>query len=551
MRAIALRLVVLWGWRRALVAMLAGAASVLALAPFHFFPVLFVTLPMLVFLLDGVGEDGGESSFAAGLARLGAAAFVGWCFGFGYFLAGLYWIGFAFLVEQDVFGWLLPFAVVAMPAGLALFTAAGTAFAVKLWSPGQWRILALATGLAASDWLRGHVFTGFPWNAFGQAFGGLEVTMQAASVVGLYGMSLAVILIAAAPAALVSDNDTVRPRGVAVVAAIVAAAVLAGGFWRIPAEPVATVDGVRLRIVQPNVAQKDKWKPENRMRIFGEYLSMSDEATSPTTSGMADVTHVIWPESAVPVLFEEDEQARAAIAALLPPGTMLITGALRREPVPPANGGKSEAYNSIMALDDEGRIVSIYDKVQLVPFGEFLPFQQLLERVGLEQLTRIRGGFAAGAARPLLNLPGLPPFLPLICYEIIFSGDLIPPGERPQWLLNVTNDAWFGDSSGPRQHLDQARIRAVEEGLPVIRAANTGISAVIDPYGRVQARIELNQRGILDTQLPVDLPATIFSRYGNLIFALLMVASFVFALLGKMQSIKKSLVNTQRVQRHG
>jgi len=263
---------------------------------------------------------------------------------------------------------------------------------------------------------------------------------------------------------------------------------------------------------------------------------MTDEATSPAASGVSDVTHVIWPESALPFVLSESPEALAAIAALLPDDVTLITGAVRRAPPAPGDtSGRYRAFNSVHVINGKGEIVATYDKTHLVPFGEYLPLQKLLESIGLEQLTRMRGGFTAGLAEKTLHLKGAPPVGPLVCYEIIFPGGAIDRADRPGWMLNLTNDAWFGDSTGPRQHLHQARLRAVEEGLPVVRAANTGISAVIDPYGRIVQELPLNRRGIIDSGLPEALPPTIFARYGDRILAALLVIGLLGALAGMLR----------------
>lgn len=525
MRALAQWVIVQWGWRRALSAFAAGAASVLALSPFHVFAVLWLTLPVLVWLIDGIGSGGNgggaRPSLKGFLGSLLRAGLIGWCFGFGYFLAGLYWVGFAFMVEADMFGWMAPFAVAGLPAGLAIFTALGTMAARLVWSSGLGRIAALAVGLAGADWLRGHVLTGFPWNGFGQSLTAIEPMMQLASIVGLYGLGFLAVLIFAAPAAAATiERERPLAGWTAVLGSLALLAGLVGyGMWRLPATPVPDVAGVQLRLVQPAIPQKQKWLFDNRSKIFADYLSLSDKPTSPTTSGIGDVTHVIWPESALPFVLSEQADALSAIAALLPPGRVLITGAVRRANPPVDARGLPRAYNSIHAIDDTGRIFATYDKVHLVPFGEYLPFQDFLERQGLQQLTRMKGGFESGANRATLRLPGLPPVSPLICYEIIFPDAAAERTDRPGWLLNLTNDAWFGDTSGPRQHLQQARLRAVEEGLPVVRVANTGISAVIDPYGRILSQLALNERGVIDSGLPQALPATIYVRQGPRIVA--------------------------------
>ena len=521
LEGLASRFIVSWGWRRALIALLTGAFSALAMPPYDLFPVLFLTFPVLVWLIDGTVVSGRGGRLGAVLS----AAWVGWCFGFGYFLAGLWWIGRAFLVDADVFGWMMPFAVAALPAGLAMFTAAGTAVARVLWRQGPQRIFAFAFGLAVADIARGHLLTGFPWSVFGYALAVTPAMMQAASLVGIYGLTVLACFIFASPAALAGPGS----RRARVAVPIAGVAVLAGlvgfGALRLGQADVAMVDGIRLRIVQPSIDQSRKWKPENRNAIFADYLALSDLATSPDSMGVADVDILIWPESALPFLFETEPAALPAIAALLPETTTLVTGMQRIERDPSVAQGY-RLYNSVLVIDHAGTVVDGYDKVRLVPFGEFLPFADLLESIGLEPLTRVAGGFTAGTFARTMAAGPAPRFVPLVCYEAIFSGGVVPPGERPGWILNVTNDGWFGDTPGPWQHLRQARVRAVEEGLPLVRAANTGISAVIDPYGRMQRRLDLGVRGVIDSALPEPLPATAYSAWGN-IFVITSLGLFV------------------------
>jgi apolipoprotein N-acyltransferase len=282
--------------------------------------------------------------------------------------------------------------------------------------------------------------------------------------------------------------------------------------------PTAFVDDVHLRIMQPNVPQDAKFSYANKQQVMQHYLALSDRATGPQSTGVREATHLIWPESAFPFFLTREPDALAQIAALLPPGTVLITGAAR-----PAEVSR-HAYNSIYVIDHDGSILSVYDKVHLVPFGEYLPFQSLLERLGLQQLTKVQGGFLAGDRRRAMASPRAPKFVPLICYEIVFPHDAVPPGERGGWLLNLTNDAWFGMSAGPYQHFHQARVRAIEEGLPLVRAANTGISAVVDPVGRVMRALPLGSEGVLDSGLPQPLAPTLYSRVGDLPLAIVLAA---------------------------
>ncbi len=511
-------IVLAWGWRRWLIAFGAGALSALAMAPFNAWPVLFLTFSTLVWLIDGAG-----SGRWGGVA---AAAATGWWFGFGYFLAGLYWIGYAFLVDAPTFGWLLPIAVIGLPAGLALFTAFGTALARILWARGALRILALAVALTAAEWLRGHVLTGFPWNAFGYALTSPLALAQGAAIVGLWGLTFIAVAVCASPATLTDERAETRRQWLP-LALGVAALVGIGGFGalRLAHTPTRLVEGVHLRIMQPNLQQDAKFNYSARHEVMNRYITLSDRAPGPRSLGVADATHLIWPESAFPFFLTREPDALAQITKLLHGGTVLITGAAR--PAEPANPAAPAAYNSIYVIDHDGSIVAVYDKVHLVPFGEYLPFRHFLENLGLQQLVELPGGFLAGDRRRLISIPGAPPALPLICYEIIFPGDVVPEGERPGWIINVTNDGWFGISTGPYQHFQQARVRAIEEGLPLARAANTGISAIIDPLGRIITSLPLGSEGVIDSPLPRPVAAPIYARFGDVPAAII----FAVALL--------------------
>jgi apolipoprotein N-acyltransferase len=515
-------IVLAWGWRRIAIAFGAGAISTLALSPTDLWPVGFLTFPVLVWLVDGAaaGRAGG----------VWAAAASGWWFGFGYFLAGLYWVGYAFLVDPETFGWLLPFAVTAMPAGLAVFSAFGLALARLMWTRGVLRVLALAATLTIAEWLRGHVLTGFPWNALGYTLTGPLVLAQGAALIGIWGMTFLAVAIFATPALLADDKvDAGRrwlPLGLALIVLIGLAAY---GSLRLSRTPTQLVEGVKLRIMQPNLPQDKRFNYSAKQEVMTRYTALSDRSTGPQSTGVRDVTHLIWPESAFPFFLTREADALAQIANLLPEGTVLITGAARAtDPEPTRKAGR--AYNSVYVLDHDATILSVYDKVHLVPFGEFLPLQSLLERLGLLVLTKMPGGFEAGDRYRSYEIPRAPRMLPLICYEIIFPREAVPAGERPGWLLNVTNDGWFGISTGPYQHFQQARIRAVEEGLPLVRAANTGISAVVDPLGRILGSLPLGTEGVLDAALPRSVDRTLYARAGDSLAGLLVAGALVAVL---------------------
>lgn len=498
------------GWRRRGIAFAAGAIGVLALPPFGLFPLLIVTMTISVWLIDGcVGQVQAKSVFKSRLSAALEAAKIGWWLGFGYFLAGLWWLGAAFLVEADQFAWALPLGVIGLPAALAFFTALGFAASRLLWCNNSLRILALAAGLGVSEALRSVLFTGFPWNNFGMALGGNLVFAQSASLVGLHGLTLLVIALAAAPA-LIADRQS--RRATFFVASLVFLSIGAFGAVRLSLNATSFDDKVRLRIMQPNLPQDDKFRADAMPEILTRYIELSSRATDQRPDGIVGVTHLVWPESPFPVVLARDAQALQRIGDLLAPRTTLITGAVRIEAPPNA---RPKYFNSIQVLQPGGVIVDSYDKTHLVPFGEYFPFRRIFDALGLRQFVHVPGGFEPGAARKLLRAPGLPPAAPLICYEAIFSGAVTPDGSRSAGasvLLNVTNDGWFGNTHGPYQHFAQARLRAIEEGLPLIRAANTGISAIIDPYGRVLESLPLGVAGVLDGRLPNVAPATIFSR---------------------------------------
>jgi apolipoprotein N-acyltransferase len=522
LRGAGLAIILAWGWKRAAIAVVAGALSSLAMAPFNAWPVLFLTFPVMVWLIDGSG--------AGRLRGLPAAAMAGWWFGLGYFVPGLYWIGYAFLVDAATFAWLMPFAVLGLPAYLALFTAFGFALARLTWRKDASRVLALAASLTISEWLRGHVLTGFPWNAFGYALTEPLALAQTASLIGLWGLTFLSVAIFASPAALIDGSSGGRRPWIAPAMALVMLVAMGifGGV-RLGLRPTETVANVKLRIMQPNLQQDLRFNYSAKAEVMQKYLTLSDRASGPQSTGVRDASILIWPESAFPFFLTREADAMAQIADLLPKNTVLITGSVRAPDLPPGTR-ITRAYNSIYVIDHDGSVLSVYDKLHLVPFGEYLPFQDWMEKLGFVQLTKVQGGFIPGMRRRAMPIPNAPPALPLICYEAIFPGDVAARDNRPGWIVNLTNDGWFGISTGPYQHLQQARLRAIEEGLPVVRAANTGISAVIDPLGRIVARLGLGVEGVLDSSLPSPIAPTIYARTGDIPAAILVAAAIVLVM---------------------
>ncbi len=496
MERLAGRIILLWGWRAWALAFLAGAVAVLGLPPFDFFLAPFVSFPILVWLLDGA--SGNPASGPIGRARPAFA--IGWWFGFGYFVAGLWWLGGAFMVEADAFAWAIPLAVLGLPAVLALFFGVASVLARPLWSGGIGRIAALAACLGLTDWLRGVLFTGFPWNAIGYLAMPAPLAMQSVAIVGVAGVGTLAVLVFAMPA-LLGTRQGLR-AGTAIALVLTAAHLGFGAFAlsRTPANGSPAADNPVIRIVQPSIPQAAKWDEAERDEIFRTHLDLT---TRPVAEGEPEPTHIVWAETAVPFILTEAPDALAAIAESLQPGQTLAAGAIRIE-----RGSGTEPpryYNSITVIDDGGQITAAADKVHLVPFGEYLPFEETLQRFGISPVAAGMASFsAAGERRPLAFGNGLS-VLPLICYEAIFPIGRPPAGDAPDLILNVTNDGWYGNTPGPYQHFRQAQVRAVEAGLPLVRVANNGISAMVDHHGRIIDGLALDAVGVVDIRL--DEPA--------------------------------------------
>jgi apolipoprotein N-acyltransferase len=517
----------LGGWRRLGLAYLAGAFGALALPPLNILPALIIALPVAVWLIDGSTAAPGRFAFRT----LRSAFAAGWAFGFGYFMAGFWWLGAAFLVEDDQFAWALPFGVIGFPAALALFHGFGFLLARLFWSDGGRRVFALAAAMAAVEWLRGIIFTGFPWNSIGQALGATDATAQIASVVGLNGMTLLALLMGASPAVLGTGETRWRRAALPAMALLLFAGLAAFGVWRLQTTTLTAIPDVKVRVMQPNLGQREKHRLSGQ-EVLARYLRLSDRATAPGASGITDITHLVWPESPFPFLLAREPQALSQIAGLLRPRTTLITGAARAED---ASGDARQIryFNAMHVIGPDGVIADSYDKVHLVPFGEYLPFRKLFDAAGIRQFVEIPGGFEPGARRKPLQIKGLPSVVPLICYEAIFPGELLAGGVRPGLLINVTNDGWFGNTFGPHQHLAQARLRSIEQGLPQIRAANTGISAIIDPLGRIVGSLPLATAGVLDGGLLQPLAGTVYGNLGDIPAILLLFLCFFLCIRAK------------------
>lgn len=490
LQAWARRVGTLAGWRRHGLAFLLGVGVALAFAPVHAAPFMLLHVP-LVWLLSG-----------AGTAR--RAFFTAWCFAFGQFLAGLYWTGISFLVDPAAFAILLPLPILGLPAALALIPASAVAIAFRLSAP-RWHVIAFALAWFVAEYVRGHALTGFPWNIAANVWAFSDHAMQMFALLGAYGLTLLTLVWTMA----LADLGWRRWAWPALTTALLAAVLVAGAL-RLPVQPDAVVDGVRLRLVQGNIDQVEKWQSDKRVEHVQKHMRLSVEAVGDAPAP----THVVWPESAIPFVLDYDASARAALATVVPADGLLLAGGLRATP---RGTQPFRVWNSLLVLDPLGEVRGAYDKRHLVPFGEYLPLRPILAALGLEKLVPGSSDFSSGTGDGLIRPPGLPPARVLICYEAIFPDEVVTwaEGQRPSWLLNVTNDGWFGHSSGPFQHLDMARARAVEQGLPLARAANTGVSAIVDGHGRVLASLALGQTGVVDGPLPQPVAPPPYARWGE------------------------------------
>ncbi len=509
---------------------LAGAILPLAYPPFFILPVFYLSYGLVFWLAISPSQRPPNEASRAPSHTVWQLALLGWCFGFGQFLTGLLWIGEAFLVEAELFLWALPFAVTGLPAGLALFTALAFAlfgytrrFFARASLSGWPAFIWLALLLAAVEFARGHILTGLPWNLPLMGWAGWLYLAQPLALIGPYGLSLAAL----ASAALAVSGT--RKALIGALALPVLALLYSIYALHISPSPQQT-DDVNIAIIQPNLEQKEKWDPALR----DAHIEKTFTLTALALQLAPDTDLLVWPETAIPALIDEGPGFADLLAARLPQNRQLeggplylMTGAIRRR----ATLDGHDYYNSAQIWSAHGLLLAKSDKHHLVPFGEYLPLQGLLEMIGLRQLTKLRGGYTSGPPQPILSAAGLPLLAPLICYEAVFphlARHKTSGAARPAALFNLTNDGWFGTSFGPHQHLAQARLRAIEQGLPLIRAANTGISAAFDARGRLIDRLALAEKGVLTLRLPPALPVSFYAIGGEMVFWLLWVMTAIF-----------------------
>ena len=503
-------------------AFVSGVAAALAHPPFGAWIGIFGFATLLL-SLDRVAP---RAPLRSALAR-------GWLAGLGYLLVGTWWIAEAFFVDAATHAWQAPLAVLFTAGGIGVFWgAAGLAY--RLIAPrGAVRVLGFAAVWSLFEWLRGHVLTGFPWDLPGEAWRAGSAPSQAASLIGAYGMTFVTVAIGAAPVVL-ADRDRLRAASTTLAAAALTLAGLWGfGAWRL-STPTPADTAVRLRIVQPGLKEEPQWTDALVRQRLDRFLTLTALRTPASLVRTPDV--VIWPEGAIPISFNDffapGAATGSALAAALRPGQVLLDGGYRFSRA----DGTLRVYNSLLMLRrTEGGLTPVgdYDKYRLVPFGEFLPFPQVFSLLGLTSLVQNGEPFSPGPRPAPVSVAGVPRMQPLICYESLFPGFTSSVGGRPDWIVNVSDDAWFGQTTGPLQHLNLASYRAIEEGLPLVRATPTGVSAVVDAFGRVRSRIGLGHQGVIDADLPGRLAPTPYSRTGELPFWAFTLVGAALALMDK------------------
>lgn len=482
---------------RALLTFVAGAAMAFSAPPTAWWPFLFICLSTFYVLLSPLK---GWRAFLSG-----------WLFGFGYFVVGLYWIGNALLVPGNEFKWVWPLAIVGLPIGLAIFTGLAALAATRFADFKTWRGYCIFVFcLVTSEYLRGNILTGFPWNLFGYSWAHHLAVVQSVSLFGVYGLTLLTTLWACVPGILYLRGATLKQcavPGLAVVLSI--GALYSWGAMRLKDHPTQNRDDLIVRVVQPNIAQEDKSNPDLFVPNLRKLMGAS---AAPFLPGKTYA--IIWPETAISDYALADTNVSDFIRKSLPgkeTSYYIVAGTLRHED---SVGEKTTYYNSVVTYDRNLKALESYDKSHLVPFGEYIPFK---DYIPLHPFVRF-SGFTPGGGIITQGTTPLPPYSGLVCYEVIFAGEVVEKSLRPEWMVNVTNDGWYADSAGPYQHLSMAVYRAVEEGIPLIRSANTGISAIIDPNGRMIRHLNYGIGGYIDAPLPAALRPTLFNKHRNSLF---------------------------------
>ena len=495
-------------WNKLFCAFFLGAVTSTSLPPLSFFPSVIFGFTFLIWLLDGCNS-------------LKSRFLCGWSFGFGYFLCGMYWFAFPFLVNPEKFIFFMPFAVIGLPAALGIFSGLAAYFSSFFATTGWERLLSFSVFWVLMEWLRGNIFSGFPWNLIGYVWVDFLSISQVASFFGIYGLSLIAIIISVAPAELFQKHKSRWLMPVFALITLVAMNYI--GSVRLNGIPNQNTETL-VRLVQGNIAQKEKWVKEFREKNILSLIDLSNEVS------FDKIDLIIWPETASTFFLPQDEIAMQLISNAIPKDGYLLTGSRR---IVKSEEGKINLFNSLIILKSSNLFQDYYDKHHLVPFGEYVPMRSFLGKLGLEKLVPGTLDYSAGSNNKTMRLKGIPSFSPLVCYEAIFPNRVVDRNDRPNWLLAVSNDAWFGKYSGPIQHFQMSRLRAIEQGLPLVRVANTGITGVVDAAGRIKDRIPIGQKGIIDVYIPISSAPTLYSQFGDMIFFSICLFLLIFVFINR------------------
>ncbi|MCL2504871.1 MAG: apolipoprotein N-acyltransferase [Alphaproteobacteria bacterium] len=502
-------------WKRLALAFAAGSLMVLSMPPFNLFPILWICFPIFIILLE----------IAKNLKQ---AFFTGWFFALGFFIFGLFWISAALFVDIEKFWWAVPLSLTGLPAFFAVYYGFAGVIAKDIAKHKGLLNLqgALLVGAlwCLGDIARSYLFTGFSWNLLGYTWSVSLSMLQITSVIGIYGLTLITGISASLPVCLFSKNKKTIPLiGIAVLVVLAVYGVL-----RLENNK-SEESSIFVRVVQPNIKQTLKWDKNESERNFQTLIELSamDSEKKPD--------YIILPETASAFYLVQNPMKRLELAQYIPFETVIVAGTVR---IGWDENHKAKFYNSIAAIDSKGYIQGLYDKSHLVPFGEYIPYRKYLP---LQTIAGTGEDFTKGSGIKTLEITSLPSFSPLICYEAIFPGRVTDPENRPDFLINATNDAWYGRTTGPYQHFAIVRVRAIEEGLPLVRAANTGISAVIDGYGRIIEKTNIFEKAVIDRPLPLKTESTFFARQHNLVFVMILIIISFIAIMVKIKNCNKKI----------
>lgn len=483
-----------------------GGMTVWGLPPYHVLPCSIVGVAGFFYLINN--SDKIKSTF-----------FDSWLFGIGFFGFGLLWISEAFFTEGMDIEYLAPLPPIAFGLFFGLYVCVPSCFSL-FFKKGFFRLFAFSAIWCISEMLRGILFTGFPWNPIGSVLAKWPLFIQTASIWGVYGVGFFFVLFSSSIGLLKIKGEFNKKN--IIIPLVVLLLFVVFGFVRLKSSNDKMINGLEVRLVQANIKQGIKWDKGHAEKVLMDYVHLS------RSQGAEKITHVLWPETATQFVLDQDNFAHSMVSSALLPSSILLAGSLRVEK--DENSKTLKLFNSVVAINDLGVNLGYYDKNHLVPFGEYVPLARIFPFI--RRLVPGSIDFSRGVGIKTTNIPRTLPVGILVCYEIIFPGKVVDKNERPYWLMNATNDAWYGMSAGPYQHFVSAQFRSVEEGIPIARVANSGISGVIDAYGRVVKKTNLGERVVLDSGIPYRTKkATIYGVYGNSIPLLIAIVTLLSLIL--------------------